>query len=475
MTETVHSRSDVVVVGGGPSGLVAAISAARAGAKTLLVEQYGFLGGMATVASVGPFSPFHYDDQQITVGIPQELIERLMAAGGSTGHLKCIPEYGSGATMAYFDREIYKAVAFDMVEQSGVRLLLHSFMVDAIMEGNRVRGIRVANKSGLLQVLGDVVVDATGDGDVAAAAGAEFQWGRKGDELGQPMTMFFEMANVDVAALRAYIAAHPDDFEWTSELKSPRPIPAEFTQEYFVVQGFKSYVALALATGELDMGRDTVLLQSTLREGTIVFNSTRVGKLRGTVADEFTQAEVLGRRQAMSLAAFAKKYLPGFANAYVCSTGAQIGVRESRHVLGDYLLTQEDVLEGRRFPDVVARGFFPVDIHDPKGGKGYQKGGSTWMKPKGPYDIPIRCLVPKATEGLVLCGRNISATHEAHGSLRVMGTAFGIGHGAGATAAVAALSGVAPRAVDVPAVQRLLIDQRANLDLKGSNSFAAKE
>lgn len=472
MTESVHSHSDVVVVGGGPSGLVAAISAARAGAKTLLIEQYGFLGGMATAASVGPFSPFHYDDQQITVGIPQELIERLMAAGGSTGHLKCIPEYGSGATMAYFDREIYKEVAFDMVEEAGVRLLLHSFLADAIVENGRVRGVRVANKSGLQSVFGKVVVDATGDGDVAAAAGAAFQWGRQGDELAQPMTMFFEMAGVDVAALRGYIAAHPADFEWTSVLKSPRPIPQEFTQDYFVAQGFKSFVAAAKAAGELELGRDTVLLQSTLREGTIVFNSTRIGKLRGTDADQFTEAEVVGRRQAMSLAAFARKYLPGFANAYVCSTGGQIGVRESRHVRGEYVLTRDDVVEGRRFPDVVARGFFPVDIHDPKGGKGYQEGGSTWIKPKGPYDIPIRCLIPQATDGLVLCGRNISATHEAHGSLRVMGTAFGIGHGAGATAAVAALSDVAPRDVDVARVQKLLIEQRANLDLKGSNSFA---
>ncbi|MDR3415521.1 MAG: FAD-dependent oxidoreductase, partial [Nevskia sp.] len=245
-------------------------------------------------------------------------------------------------------------------------------------------------------------------------------------------------------------------------------------QEYFVAQGFKSFVAAARVAGELEMGRDTVLLQSTLREGTIVFNSTRIGKLRGTDADQLSQAEVLGRRQAMSLAAFAKKYLPGFAHAYVCSTGGQIGVRESRHVLGEYVLTKEDVIAGQRFPDVVARGFFPVDIHDPKGGKGYQEGGSTWIKPKGPYDIPIRCLVPKATDGLVLCGRNISATHEAHGSLRVMGTAFGIGHGAGATAAVAALSGKAPRDVDVARVQRLLIEQHANLDLEGSNSFTAR-
>jgi hypothetical protein len=465
MEMNVHSQSDVVVAGGGPSGLVAAIAAARAGAQTTLVEQYGFLGGMATAASVGPFSPFHYDDQQITMGIPQELVERLMAAGGSTGHLKCVPEYGSGSYMAYFDREVYKQVAFDMVQEAGVKLLLHSFIGGAVVDGNRVTGIRVANKSGFQQVLGKVVVDATGDGDVAARAGDEFKWGRESDNLGQPMTMFFEMGNVDVARIHAYIEANPDDFEWTSTLHSRTPLPAELNQHYFVAQGYKKFVQQAKAAGDLYLGRDTVLLQSTMREGTIVFNSTRIGKLRGTDIDDFTKAEIEGRKQAMSLAAFMKKYVPGFEHAYVSSTGTQIGVRESRHIVGAYILTQDDVVEGRRFDDVVARGFFPVDIHDPTGSRGYQSGGSTWIKPKGPYDIPLRCLLPKTLDGVVMTGRNISAAHEAHGSLRVQGTAFAIGHASRVVAAVAALDGVQPRGVDVRKVQRTLIAQRANLDV----------
>ena len=468
MDMKVHSESDVVVAGGGPSGLIAALAAARAGAKTTLVEQYGFLGGMATAASVGPFSPFHYDDQQITMGIPQELIERLMKAGGSTGHLKCVPEYGSGSYMAYFDREVYKLVAFDMMQEAGVNLLLHSFIGGAVTVGNRVIGIRVANKSGFQQVLGKITVDATGDGDVAANAGAEFKWGRDSDNLGQPMTMFFEMANVDVDVLKKYIDDNPDDFEWTSNLHSRTPLPKEMNQRYFVAQGFRKAVVEAKAKGDLTVGRDTVLLQSTMREGTIVFNSTRVGKLRGTDIDDFTKAEIEGRRQAMSLAAFMKKYAPGFANAYVSSTGVQIGVRESRHVIGEYILTQDDVVEGRRFDDVVARGFFPVDIHDPTGAKGYQAGGSTWIKPKGPYDIPLRCLIPAKVDGVLMTGRNISAAHEAHGSLRVQGTAFAIGHASGAAAAIAALDKTQPRNVDVRKVQKLLISQHANLEIDAS-------
>lgn len=466
MDMPVHSESDVVVAGGGPSGLIAALAAARAGAKTLLVEQYGFLGGMATAASVGPFSPFHYDDQQITMGIPQELVERLMAAGGSTGHLKCVPEYGSGSYMAYFDREVYKAVAFDMMKESGVRLLLHTFVAGAVVDNDRVKGLLVANKSGLSHVLGKVIVDATGDGDVAARAGAEFKWGRESDQLGQPMTMFFEMSNVDAVALKKYIDENPDDFEWTSNLYSRTPLPPQLNQTYFVAQGFRKAVAEAKAKGDLHLGRDTVLLQSTMYEGTIVFNSTRIGKLRGTDADDFTKAEIEGRQQAMSLAAFMKKYVPAFKDAYVSSTGIQIGVRESRHIVGEHILTLDDVVEGRSFPDVVARGFFPVDIHDPTGSKGYQAGGSTWIKPKGPYDIPLRCLIPKKIDGLVMTGRNISAAHEAHGSMRVQGTAFAIGHASGVVAAVAALDGVQPRKVNVTKVQDILVKQHANLELE---------
>jgi FAD dependent oxidoreductase len=473
MEEKIHSKSDVVVAGGGPSGLIAALASARAGARTTLVEQYGFLGGMATAASVGPFSPFHYDDQQITMGIPQELVERLMKAGGSTGHLKCVPEYGSGSYMAYFDREVYKAVAFDMMEESGVNLLLHSFVGGTVTEGKRVTGIRVANKGGFQQVLGKVVVDATGDGDVAAGAGAEFKWGRDADQLGQPMTMFFEMSNVDVDALKAYIDGNPDDFEWTSDLHSRTPIPPQFNQRYFVAQGFRKAVLEAKAKGDLTLGRDTVLLQSTMYPNTIVFNSTRIGKLRGTDPNDFTQAEIQGRRQAMSLADFMKKYVPAFKDAYVSSTGIQIGVRESRHIIGEYILTLDDVVEGRRFDDVVARGFFPVDIHDPEGSRGYQAGGSTWIKPKGPYDIPFRCLVPAKIDGLLMTGRNISAAHEAHGSMRVQGIAFAIGHASGVAAAVAANKGIQPRELNVRDVQKVLIEQRANLDLERSNSFQA--
>ncbi len=465
MEMTVHSKSDVVVAGGGPSGLIAAIAAARAGARTILVERYGFLGGMATAASVGPFSPFHYDDEQITMGIPQELVQRLTKAGGSTGHLKCVPEYGSGSYMAYFDREVYKQVAFEMVQESGCQLLLHTAIGGAVVEGGKVAGIEVCNKSGFQKVLGDITVDATGDGDVAAAAGAAFTWGRASDHLGQPMTMFFEMANVDVDAIVDYIEKNPDDFEWASRLYSSVALPPELNQRYFVAQGLTSLVQKAKAAGDYYVGRDTVLFQSTMRPDVIVFNSTRIGKLRGTDADDFTKAEIEARKQVMSLAAFMKKYAPGFENAYISSTGIQVGVRESRHFAGIYTLSEEDVVEGNRFPDVVARGFFPVDIHDPTGAKGYHAGGGTWIKPKGPYDIPLRCLIPEGMDGVVMCGRNISASHEAHGSLRVQGTAFAIGQASGVTAAVAAMQGKQPRELAYQDVQKILLDQKANLDI----------
>jgi hypothetical protein len=455
---------DVLVAGGGPSGICAAIAAARNGARTLLVERYGFLGGTATSASVGPFAPFHHGDEQVIKGIPQEIIERLVALGGSTGHLKIDRSYGSGSYMCWFDREVYKHAAFQLVKEAGAEILLHTWASEALMEGDRLKGLIVQNKSGRQLIPADVVIDTTGDGDVIAASGARFEFGRAGDGRVQAMTMLFEMGGVDIPAVRRYIETHADDFEWWSPVTPVRPLPAEFQQEHFIAQGFLSLVKQAMDTGELYLGRNSVLLLTTLRPGMMTFNSTRVVGKKGTDARELSEAEIDGRRQVMSLAGFMKKHVPGFAQAYIVTTGVQIGVRETRRLVGEYVLTEKDVVRGNKFPDGVARGYFPIDIHSPSGPKGYVPGGSTWTELEDSYDIPYRCCLPEKVEGLLVAGRCISVSHEAVGSTRSTGSCMALGQAVGTAAALAVRHKTVPRHVSIAELRTTLQSQGASIE-----------
>jgi hypothetical protein len=454
---------EVIVVGGGPSGFIAAIAAARNGARTLVIERYGFLGGMATAAALGPISPFHYGDEQVIVGIPQEFVDRMVADGGSTGHLKTTNPHGSGSYLCFFDRQAYKWAAFNLVSESGADVLFHSYLSAVLTDSNRVRGVEVVNKSGKTTYTADIVVDATGDGDVAARADAQFVLGRDGDSRMNPGTLMFDMANVDTAVVKAFLDDHPDQFEWAAECVPLRPFSSHLEQRHFVAQGFIDLARDGRQAGELYMGRDTILFLTTTHRGVLNFNSTRVTNLDGTDAASLTRGEIDGRKQAMSLSQFLVNRVPGFRDAYLGETGIQIGIRETRHILGGYVLTSDDVLSGRKFDDVVARGCFPIDIHSVESAKGYGLGGGVWADLADSYDIPYRCLVPKLVDGILTAGRSISATHEAHGSFRPQGAVMAIGQAAGTAAAVAARHGIQPREVDVRELQECLVADKASL------------
>lgn len=454
---------DVIVVGGGPSGLIAATAAARTGAKTLLVERYGFLGGMPTAASLGPISPFHFGDEQVVEGIPQEFVDRLVEAGGSTGHMKCTNPHGSGSYLCFYDHQIYKWVALEMILEAGVTPLFHTFLADTLVENGRVTGIVAVNKSGYQTYRARVVVDASGDGDVAARAGAAFVLGREEDASVQPITMMFDMGHVDARVVKQYMDTHPNDFEWASECVAIRPLPQRLRHDYFVAQGFKASVTEAREKKELYLGRDTILFLTTVHPGVFHFNSTRVVNINGTQVEDLTRGEIDARRQVMSLSEYLIKRIPGFQNAYLQNTGIQVGVRESRHILGEYVLTGEEVQSGAKHSDVVARGYFPIDIHNLKGSAGYYPGQGVWTDLDDSYDIPYRSLVPRDLDGLVIAGRAISATHEAHGSFRTQGGVMAIGQAAGTAAGLSALAEVQPRELDVKTLQARLLQDGASL------------
>jgi hypothetical protein len=449
---------DVLVVGGGNAGCVAALAAARAGARTLLVERYGFLGGTATAAMVGPWMTFHSGSERIVGGIAQEIVERLIALGGSPGHVPDSSDYVP--TVTPFDPEIHKALLFDLMREAGVGLLLHALVVAALIDrrGNVV-GARFATVGGLREIRARVTIDATADAFVAASAGCELSAGDAGGRV-QPASLMFRLSHVDLAALAAYVRANPD------QMRTSLPPAGRTPEALTAVAGLYELWAQAQAAG-IDVPRELVSFFASPYPDEVTVNMTRVLDIDPLDPDDLTRAEIEARAQAMRLVAFFRERVPGFANARIAATGTQIGVRESRRIAGVYTLTRDDIVAGRTFGDAVARSAYPIDIHNPSG-----SGTTTYRLPPGTsYEIPYRCLVPRETGRLLVAGRCISTTHEALASTRLTPTVMTLGQAAGTAAALALETGVAPRNVDTQLLRERLI--AAGVDLRRGSAAGA--
>ncbi|HYF76975.1 MAG TPA: FAD-dependent oxidoreductase [Symbiobacteriaceae bacterium] len=442
---------DVLVCGGGPAGVMAAVAAARQGARVGLVERYGFLGGMATSALVLPLMTFHATPaEQVITGLPQELIDRVMAMGGSPGHLPDPVGFCGSITPA--DPESLKLAYQELLLEAGVTLHLHAWLLRAEAGGGVVRSVTVGSKDGERSLAASCYIDATGDGDLAALAGAPFDLGRPGDGLTQPMTMMFRVSGIDWAPIGAYAAAHPGDFHETSRLDGLASLPAP------AVSGFFSLVEKARAAGDFPIDRDRVLLFGTGRPGEAIVNMTRIPRQNALTSSGLTAGEVEGRRQVQMVLRFLQKYVPGCKALALVQTGAQVGVRETRRVIGDYTLTGIDVVTGRAFADSVARGAFPIDIHSPTGGELV----APHMAPGTSYDIPFGCLLPRGMQNLLVAGRCFSADHEALASARVSATAMALGQAAGTAAALAVARSVPPRQLPIDCLQEALAHNGAS-------------
>jgi len=434
---------DVLVVGGGNAGCAAALAAARHGAKTLLVERYGFLGGTATAAMVGPWMTFHSGRDRVVGGIAQEIVTRLEALGASPGHIPDTSDYVP--TITPFDPEVHKALLFEMMTEARVRLLLHAWFTTALVEGNTVTGATFDTVGGKRVYRARVVIDATADAYVAASAGVATQ---KGDARGrvQPASLMFRMSHVDLAKTAAYLRTHPDQMR--TSLKAHERTAATLT----AVAGLHDLWARAQDEGAVDVPREVVSFFISPYPDEVTVNMTRVLQIDPLDPDDLTRAEVESRRQVMQLAAFFRARVPGFENARIAATGTQIGIRESRRIVGRYTLTRDDVLQARQFPDAVARSAYPIDIHNPSG-----KGTTTQrLAPGASYEIPYRCLVPKDCEGLLVAGRCISTTHEALASTRLTPTVMTLGQAAGTAAAIACDRGILPSEVDTTELRAAL-------------------
>ena len=443
----------IVVVGGGPAGLSAAVAAARNGADTLLVERNGFLGGVGTA---GLCTSFMGSDPLITRGFAREIIGRLATHG-------CLIE----GFNTFFDGEIMKYVCNEIATESVVKLLFDTMICKVLTEGGSAKGITVLNKSGHQAVLADVVIDTTGDGDVAAKAGANFQ---KGDERGrmQSMTLIFRMGNVDVKRLIDFALAHKELFELGEEVEtSGKTFGGRYDSDVCILDtsinpplvcigGFGPLIREAKEKGELYLPHDLGFwVENLWIEGEVLINTTHIVGADGTNADDVTRAWIDSRKQVMSLVRFLQTRIPGFEKSHLIDTAQNIGVRETRRIVGEYMLTKEDILEGRRFPDVVVRNSYPLDITPVSSDE-----SQIWVKPKKPfYEIPYRCLLPKGINNLLVAGRCMSVTHEALGSTRSMICSMGTGQAAGTAAALAVREGITPRQVRIEELQELLTQQ----------------
>lgn len=441
----VRASVDVLVVGGGPSGVMAAYAAARKGNhKVMLLESRGYLGGNLTIglpilAFLGP------KGNQVIKGEAQKFIDRLKARGAASDHKPCKLH----KSLTIIDCEEAKNVCAEMMEEVGVEVLMYVFCCGVIKDGDIVKGVIIESKCGREAILAKTVIDCTGDGDVAFRAGVECH---KGDADGgmQPPTLMYQMRGVNIQALRDAIVQHPDIYDMDT-----MP-PEQFKSGYFITVGLRGLIKKAQADG-LDIPVSRTILITGLEPDEIWVNMVRVSGTDSTEPSSYTRCELTAHKQIKVLNEYLRKYVPGFENARMEKVSPFTGIRESRVIVGKYVLTAEDIVSMRHFDDAVVVAGYPVDIHHSTGGD------CTMIFTEDAYDIPYRVLVPEKVEGLLVAGRCSSMNHEAMAGTRVMSTCMALGEAAGTAARVALEDGVEPSGVDVNKVRAELLENGAYL------------
>jgi glycine/D-amino acid oxidase-like deaminating enzyme len=424
----VAHEADVIVVGGGPGGLGAAVMAARCGARTLLVERYGFLGGMAVSGEVHPFMANHVNGLCMDKPVYLEWTRRIADYLPPVLHARIPPD---GEVMTREERAISKDAAMlaaeDLCQEAGVELLYHHNLVDAVVAGDAVEALILSSKSGFTAARAKVYVDGTGDGDLAALAGCDFEQGGPSGHC-QPMTLCFKLSRVD---------------------RSRLPEKAEMNRLYHE----------ARARGDIECLRENVLMFSWIDDDVLHFNTTRVIQRNGTSGVELSKAEIEARRQVRQFLRFFRQHVPGFEQAELHSMAHHIGIRETRRIRGRAYLTREAFETQQKFPDAIARVNYPIDIHNPNGT------GTEILSMKAGewYEIPYGCIVAGNRTNLLVAGRPISVDHAIHSSMRVMPPACSVGQAAGLAAALSVQRACSPAGLDGCEVRRLLVGRGAFL------------
>ncbi len=450
-TIPILARTEVLVVGGGTTGVCAAIAAARSGSRTLLIERAGLLGGTQTGAQVTPEMPNHVDGKPLNTGIGWEMMQRLTGEGYGWTH----------TGQAWFDPEALKWLMDEMLLESGAEMLLETQLSDVIVENGTVIGVIVETKSGRAAILAGRVIDCTGDADVAKRAGALVAEGREESGEHQAMSLRFTMEAIDLERFAAFHRAlegparmHPEVplFHTAMVWGSGWPLEPVFRQ--------------AVTDGLLDEtdGNYFQCFGIPGRPEALAFNCPEIPmRANGLDPADLTWAHAEGRRRIRRFVRFFARYLPGFEQARLASVATQVGVRETRRIVGEYLLTVEDIIECRKFDDAIARNRYPVDVHGPRTSIREEKRNMVHLPPGEWHEIPYRSLVPLGVENLLVAGRCLSATFAAQSSVRVQPNCQAMGEAAGVAAALSLQEGITPRQVDGVQLRSVLRERGCSL------------
>lgn len=445
--------ADVVVVGGGPAGMCAAVAAAREGASVILVEQSGCCGGMATNGLVGPFMTC-YDrkgETMIIRGLFEEFVNRMVARGyalhpsevrAGTAYTSWIEKGHDHVTP--FESEGMKLIADEMLEEAGVKVLYHTAFLQPILDGKSITGVIVSSKRGMEVIRGKVIIDCTGDGDVAAGSGVPYEMGNAEQGIMQPATMFFRIGGVDAEKVEKEIQEHRHEF---------------YRKNGVNYRSFHWLVSKARENGDWTLDRVSVGLYRMPKPDEWCVNTSRLMGVDSTDNESLTWAEIQGRKQVEEIFQFIKKYIPGCENARMLSSGSYVGIRESRHIQGDYRITAEDLLECKVPEDSVLLAANSVDVHGRFGPT-----SNEYVVISGDYyGVPYRAMLPAGVEQMLLAGRCISADSTAGGAVRVMPPCMAMGQAVGTAAAMAVKNGCTVRQIDVQALRNRLKENGAYL------------
>ena len=457
MKRNIDLQTQIAVIGAGPAGLSAALTAARMGKKVLLLEKNGYLGGNATLGL--PLLGFlDLKGRRIVGGIAQEYVDRLTARGQAFGHRTC-PKHNS---VTNIDPEGFKVLAIELCRQAGVEVLLHLEACQVEKEGDRIKRVLFYGKGTQVAVTADLFIDCTGDGDVAYLADCTYAAGQPGTGVLQPPTVMYTLENVDTAKLFDYIEQHPEEMTYSATIDHRPGYDAAYfrASPNHVFVGLSKIFARLREQGNCPVERNTLIYIKSVNPGEVYINSTRLLNTDATDLFDLTRAELDGQLQAAALTQVLKEYVPGFENAFISSIAPTLGVRETRRFKGAFELTGQMLLDGVIPPDTIALGGYKIDVHS-----GTDR-NTVFKTVEEPFGIPYGCLVSPQVPNLMFAGRCASMDADALAAVRVMPQCMSMGQADGVAATMALDQKVDPAQVDVQALRQILLDQGAVLTME---------